>query len=417
MIILLFIIFLCLFNRYRRQKGTTKLLLFGYLVSSAFSLMKYLFQINIDESVDSLAILYYIVCIYILLFPYLKRGTYTSQNYYFPPRLIRIISFVLIIGGLVNLYYSVPRLFTIQTLVNNISDIRQAYYQGMDILNLGPQSLLEVLSNVLLYLSYLSPICCVYYYLRGNYKLAILLFLSSLARPVNLMTIGEREAILIWVSNYLFAYFFFLDEFTELARKKISKIGLLVSSPLLFFFILITFSRFSDSDGGIMSSIFTYAGDQPFNFSKYFTQLSSQALGGKLNFSYLFPEDERLTGLITDHFSSSIEVNAFASIVGSYFLDFGYWTIFVVFVVSIIFSVLFKVIARRTNGKLPFAHFFVLLFMYQILFIGIFYNDISSVYYVGCFFFVLGCLLLYSFFFTKEKGQCKNDVCLPQILS
>ena len=402
MVIILFLLFLSLFFKYKNIKGNTKVLLFFYLISVSVSLINYIFQIRLDEPINDFAVLYYLICLILLLYPFFKNGCFTYENYYFPPRLMKIISWVLIISGLINMVYSITELSSLVTNIEDFLSLRESYYHDIhsSSYHYVPKNSLHVLTNVISYVSYLCPICSLYYILKGNTKLFILLLIASLVTPIRLMLIGEREACLVVISNYIFAYYFFSDSFDDKIKRKIK---LTFSVPLIFlggFIVLMTFMRFNDRLG---ASLIAYIGEQPFNFSYFFNHLESQSLGGKLNFGYFFPEEEQLTEQINHCISSSKYLNVFGGIVGSLFLDFGYFTIVVCLIFSLFFSTLFKLFANKRNNKLPFVHFFLLLLLYQILFVGIFYNEYTTKYNVGTSFLLVVIFVLYDYYFVNHE--------------
>ena len=251
MVIILFIFFLFLFLRYKNKNGNTKVLLCFYLLSGFVSTINYIFQIKIDEPINDFAVLYYLICLYLLLFPFLKNGQFTYENYNFPPKLVKFLSWILIISCFINLTYSISELINSVTSYKDFLDLRAGYYHDIhnQIHNYENKSLIHIFSNVLLYISYLCPIFCFYYIIKGNKKFAIMLCISSLANPIDRMIIGEREACLVVISNYIFAYYFFRNSFSSKIKKKIKFILILVAISLGGFIILMTFLRFSDYIG------------------------------------------------------------------------------------------------------------------------------------------------------------------------
>lgn len=401
MVVILFLLFLFLFLRYKNKSGNTKVLLGFYLISSFFSLVNYIYQIVPYEHMNNFAILYYIICLYMLLYPFLKNGQFVYKDYDFSPKLLNIISWILIVTSIIAMAYNLTSLIPKVNKLDEFFELRANYYND---LRLGPknqtqqQPLLQTLANLPLYVSYLTPICCFYNILKGNNKLGILLLISSFSNPIRLMLVGEREASLVVIANFIFAYYFFCNDFTREMRKKVK---LLVSIPFIFlgaFIILMTILRFSD---GLVESLIVYIGYQPYNFIDFFDHLSSQTLDGRLNFGYLFPKEMRLVENLNYYVNSPKSLNVFAGIVGSLFLDFGYYTIFVCLLFSILFSTIFKRILSRNEKKLPFLHFFLQIFLYQVLFMGIFYNDYNSIYHIGVFLFTFIAIHIYVKYFLK----------------
>lgn len=378
MIVVYFILLLVLYCLLRKNTHQASLLLGLYLISAFFSLIKYFFSISIEEPINEFATFYYIVCIFIGLAPFLIFGRFNSNHYHLPSNLILYLSILVILGGLINLCYTIPRLFTLSTIVNNLRDIRAMYYQGDNPFAEDRMPLLELISNLIQYISFLAPLFCLYYYTNKKYILSTLLFIASLSSPFAGLLIGEREATLVWISNYLFSFVFFKSALDATKLRKIYRISFLLSFPLLLFLVIMTISRFSDEEGGVFNGIITYAGEQPFNFSYFFNHLSDQSLDGKLNFGYFFPTAQRINGQLNEYLSSPKYLNVFASFPGSFFLDFGYAAIFYIILISSI--VVFFLYKKRSQLKYSFFQLYILYLLFQILFMGIFYYDFTSSY-------------------------------------
>lgn len=171
--------------------------------------------------------------------------------------------------------------------------------------------------------------------------------------------------------------------------EKIRIFGIILVSPFILFIVAMTFARFENADGGVLSSLIVYIGDQPYNYSYQFSSINiaDQCLHGKLCFPYFFAQKEQLTGPLNDYINSPMYLNVFAGLPGSFLLDFGYYSIFVLVLFSMCFFFLTRY-KRKQTQKLGFNHLFIFLIYYQIVFMGLFYFRYSSKY------FVIMCLLV-----------------------
>lgn len=397
------IILLLIIKRKCRNKGVSYLLLLCYAGSALLSILVYHFIAD-DQNLYNIACIYYILCNLIFLYPFIKVGNFKSSDYIFPSKLINYLAKVLIVFGLISLFYTIPKLLTFQTLINNlseVSEIRSAYYQGdADILK--PSSFADVLANWCLYIMYLAPFCSVYFYSKGDYKLSILLFLAALSHPLHWLLIGEREATLIFISNYIFSFVFFSDSIDKTKLKKIIKLGFLAISPLIVFLVGMTVSRFGDRDNGALGSIISYGGDQPFNFSYFFKDINieQQKLGGVLCFSQFYPKSD-FTGDLNDYITSDKYLNVFAGAPGSFLLDFGYNAIIVIFLFSLTWTILLNSSAK--NKQRSFLSFILMYILFQILFMNIFYYDFKGSYVWIMNILLIVIIWLYEFVIYKKK--------------
>ncbi len=402
-IVLYFFVFVCLLYSYRNNRGTVAFLLLSFYAASAFLSVLELYVVKDHYPVSTVAILYFTCCILVSLWPFLILGKYDSRHFAIPDKFVQYLSVFLIFWGLIELYYSLIDLYEYrQILLTDMSEIRSMYYQGERISS-SKGNIIKVLAGWAHYIQYFSPFCCVYFYQRGSKKMALLLFWASLSLPVQKMTMGEREATLVFISNYLFCYTFFRNSMTKLDRARLIKKSLLLFSPFVLFFVLMTFFRFSMRTGGVESSLFEYGGNQPFLFSYFFSDLNveKQMLGGRYCFGYLFPEKERLTDHLNEYIFSHESLNRFAGMPGSFLLDFGYYAFFVVLFFAIIYLFFIKSTKRR-GGQFSFVTFFFLYFSYQILFMNIFYYDFSTYYGV-----IMNILLFVGIYCYTEMNKKK----------
>lgn len=207
---------------------------------------------------------------------------------------------------------------------------------------------------------------------RQNRILGILLIIVSSSSLISSLKIAERQGILLYIGNVLFSYLIFKNDFSKSIRNKILLISAIILGLSITLIGAISFSRFGEDSDTLISSLVDYSGIQPFNAAYFLEKLHNQALGGRLNFPFLTRTPMILQ--INDEISAAEYLNVFGSIVGSYYLDFGYFTVFVIIFVAILFYRLMNIFKRK--GSLLFFYFYCLYF--NIMFIGVFYNKYNS---------------------------------------
>lgn len=373
-----FFILLYIFNRINKEKTIRRWVYGLYCFSSFCSVLYYLFiPIKYEQSI--IAHIYYILCTLLLLYPIWYIGNKDCNDFELPERFIKASSYLLIFFGFISLYYTIPQLFTLKTYLNNLSEIRSAYYHQDNIFETS-NSFISILANWVSYIQFLSPFYCILNIVKRNYKIAVLLFIVSFVPALNNMLIGEREASVVVLSNFVFSYIFFFRDFTPKIIKRIKIIGALFLSILVIFIIYMTYSRFNES--GIGKSLLVYIGEQPFNFSYFFSNINiqEQYLGGRYTFGYLFPESQRLDGQLNEFINANEYLNVFAGIPGSFLLDFSYAAIFIILLFSRFFCSFFKEKNRKKNGKYGFSICLAYIIYYQIIFMGLFYFDFNRKY-------------------------------------
>lgn len=406
-IIIYFFIILIYFWPFRKENSIRRFILGLYLLSATVSVIKAFVNPG-NYPINPIAMLYYIICTLILLFPFRQLGYLNCNNFSLPPKFLSALSYCLIIFGAISWIYTVPKIFTIQTLVNNMSEVRNAYYKG-DLIFEGAASIWELLANWVTYIQYLSPFLCIYYFIKENTEWnkikAILLAIAALTPALNKIIIGEREATIIVFSNFLFAFIFWYPRFTKSQKRTLKLSSLFLVIPFALYVVLMTISRFGE-ENGIGDSLMVYVGEQPFNYSYFFTDIniSEQTLGGKLNFSYLFPEDEWLTEPLNYYISSKEFLNVFAAIPGAFIFDFGYYSIFIILLLSLCFYMTIK----RRNKRCNFNNFLSYIIYFQIIFMGMFYYDFTTKYAI-----YMSLIVYISYFLWNHINQ-SNKVSQPK---
>lgn len=371
MVIILIVLLYITKNLYKKDGVTPSLFLVsGYLLSTIVGIIYLIYYSEEIYDYSYFSMIYYIVCLVVFLFPLLK---YTGKSivFSFPKRTTNIISYILIVLGLIALFFEVKD-FNLAELMVNWLDARNEYYSDFGEFEVASSLSESIASNVKSLIFMCWPLAMFQLSKGRNKKLAILLIIASCCSLISSLKIAERQGLILYIANALFSYLVFKDEFSEAARRKILIFATVVIGLLVTLIGAITLSRFGEDNDSLISSLANYAGVQPFNAAYFLEELHSQALGGKLNFPFL--TGGGMIVLINEVISSSEFLNVFGSIVGSYYLDFGYFTIFVVAIVSCFFLKLMK--SFKKKGSLLFFFFYCLYF--NIMFVGVFYNKYNS---------------------------------------
>lgn len=397
--IVYFIVYLLFFIFYTKKNGKCvgSWLLLWYTIAAALTMWEfYTTPIN-STYLDLKATIYFLLCQIISLYPFLLLGKYDCRNFQYSESLFSYLGYILIGFGIYKLIYSSIDLYgNIEFLLGDMAQIRYAFYDNF--LNKHNISSFEKLTIIVNKIQYMSPFLAFYFLCKRKIKMAIWLFIASLGMPVGQMVHGEREGSLKYIVNIYFCYLFFSSVLSDDLRNKIKKIGYIVVFPFLLFIIAMTFSRFGKGfDGGLLHSIFLYGGDQPFFFTALFNDnnIINQLQDGRVNFQYFFPVKERVQGQINLFVDSDIYLNQFGGMPGSFFLDFGYNTIFIIALFTIIYLFLIRNAKLIADCIYPIHILFLFYFSFQVLYMNIFYFDFfdlfgvlfTLVFFVVCYFY------------------------------
>lgn len=395
-LLLYYSVLLILFFKCTRKLSIAKLVLGCYLLSCSFSIIGVATGYN-EVELDNIATMYYSFCMLISLCPIIFYANADCRYFTFNEKFIKYFSIILIVLSFIKIYYSMIHFSMLAVAASQLSDIRSNYYQGNTDF-FAPTSKIEVISNLIVYISYLSPYFGVYYLIKNKYFFASLLLLSSMCVPIDGLCIGEREASLKWLFNCLCAVLFFLPV-TSVRLKGILRTGSLVlMGPVVLFVMMMTVSRFGGDRVGIIKSLYIYAGAMPENFSYLFNEVNPM-IGGNLNFNFFMLGKEPLEGQYNEFISADRYLNVFAGMPGTLWLDFGYFTIIYVVFITMIMLVLMQ--KNKRYLRRSFLQFYFFIVQIQVLFMNVFYYDFFSKYLLFWFFIVSFILLLFSLFDKK----------------
>ena len=394
------LLFVVLLSTYKKKAGLSVgvLLLSFYTLSALLTFLESFEGSPNSDYLDLKATIYYAVCMLISLWPFLVLGKLDCRYFSISEGILKYLSYVLIFFGLIDFISSSIDLFNNRAiLMNDIGQLRMNFYDTMDEVA-GDRSIFDKLTIMVKYLQYLSPFCCIYFITKRKNTLAWLLFIASISFPLHNMVIGEREASLKFLANYAFCVIFFRPHLSHETKKKLLRGGLIGISPFILFIVVMTIARASITGISTGDNIFAYGGDQPFFFTHIFNDASiaSQALGGRMCFRYFFPINERMQNQINDYINSDIYLNQFGGLPGSFYLDFGYYAILVIALITLLYFMVIKG-ATKHDGKYPFYLLLLFYFSYQVCFMNIFYYDYIELY---AFFLTL---VLFLYCFAKEK--------------
>lgn len=295
------------------------------------------------------------------------------------------------IFGLISLIYLLP--YTATTFLQGAKDVRTSLQET----NVLPPTLLTTFS-VGISMFYPLYIFLIFYgFIKKINKLILfLLLLGILNGLVGGIVFAARDRFL-WVPLFLLINFWLWYPYLSYKLKQNFKYILIGFGVLsVFFLILFTFNRFSDSESGVLGSILVYFGAQPYIFAETIEQHNVSLFYG---LDLRFPLFIELLGLNLD---VSIRDTPYQWMFGTLFSDFymmGGWLycLLLIFLLNILYIYLY-------NNKRDEPWIFILFFLLhiQILTQGIFYFSLG---FPGGNFYILLTVILAIFlsFINKVK--------------
>ncbi len=212
---------------------------------------------------------------------------------------------------------------------------------------------------------------------------AIVLLFSSLSYVIYILAYVGRDGIVFWGMNAAMVFLVFRHHLSIGDKGKLYGLFIFLMALLALPFVVITVSRFFDSDTNGFLSILEYFGSQISNFSDYFV-IERPMTFGLQNFSLIYGIGCDFVGATCPTFSDIKEVVfyeylkqdkapwLFATFVSDLAADFGYvGALFMVLVLSFISR---KASSYKSEGKcLTLARLLLILFLFNIPYWGVFY--------------------------------------------
>lgn len=284
-------------------------------------------------------------------------------------KIVRYFFNIVLISSFLSMLYFIPFAF-IGLFIGNISDNRFANNLLSD--QMGKFGLINTFFSLISNLFMINMINAVIRFNERKFKSGVICIIASLSYVLYVLAYVGRDGIVYWIFSIIFFYIFFKRFIPKNYIKKILVIFTLILCILLFFFILITYSRFSETNYGFFWSIISYIGQPVGNFNDFW-YLDLPLLKGAQN----FPIIEKI-GLIEykdinldKYFSEAGLVTwIFKTFVGSLIYDFGKTGTF--FILSFL-ALINYFTNKNIDKKIHLSQLLVFILFFQIVYWGVFY--------------------------------------------
>lgn len=200
---------------------------------------------------------------------------------------------------------------------------------------------------------------------------AFLFLVSSLSYPIYVLVffVG-RDGIVFWTMCFFVNYVIFKNFITARQRKKIKKYFLFIVGGGVYAFAMISFFRFASRPEGVFYYIFSYYGQQYFNFVDLF-QANFASFFSSFNFDTL--DFSFLIDSVTNEIvSQGVRTDVFRFFFGSWLLWWGkVGLVVILFLYCVVFlSVTLKITKKKC---IKIEDFILFQLFYNITMFGVFY--------------------------------------------
>lgn len=220
----------------------------------------------------------------------------------------------------------------------------------------------------------------------GGYSLgrAILLMFGSLSYVMYVLAYVGRDGSIYWLMTALLVFLVFREQMPATVRRKIivlgASLGVLVLLPLM----VITTSRFSQTDFGVGGSLFEYFGSQLHHFSD-FASITRPVTDGSMNFPMVTQAYCSMFGnfrcetwadirpyIFGQYLGQGKAPWLFGTYVSDFVADFGYTGTFL-FVLIFSFLCHRACVGRDHLARLTLSRLLLILFYFLTPYWGVFY--------------------------------------------
>lgn len=353
--------------------NVSSFLIFIYLVSSVAAVSLPLFFGKYTDRIISLeSVLYLISCLFLCLQPIVYFGNKFSIVSRFPTnKVLDKITAALIPLVLVYILLQVSSAISVLKSDNLL-------YERMLVLNTEtkPAGFLNYFEAIGASAVFILIILFFYYKIQKRSGLRmILLLICSLSPMIDSIANVSRSRAFSLIIYISFSILFFREFLKSYLTKKIKLIIGICIILILVFVYSITASRFSYTEEPIYVSIIDYWGQSFINFSREYDTFFNGIFWGRLNFAVLFPSSMQVANTnLTATYGLPYDVNVFSTFVGSFYLDFGIFTI----IVCVIFNTLLNLILNTKFIKKYIIKFFIFTVYWHAWVLGVFYYLLSS---------------------------------------
>lgn len=254
-----------------------------YVITSicAFAMYKAELISAEQSSVGLLSTLVYCVLITLSILPLYTFDKKGNRNIHISnPQLIKIlIYFYFFCFFFLALFYWRDIVFRVA--LGDWNDVRLSAAMGSGYSVRQASGLLRPITIVLNVMSSISFVMLPVFfitmiYTNMHYRYSIMAMIGSLSTFIVAILAADRSRIFIWLIILGMCLFYFWKNLSDFARRRVITILITIVSLTVVYLVIVTISRYGDSEAGAFSSIVTYAGQPYHNFCYFFENFNNQ---------------------------------------------------------------------------------------------------------------------------------------------
>ena len=344
-------------------------------------------------------------CTFLFIYPFMSFNEERKKTILLPSRrILNLFSNTIIALSFFSISYSIPTVSNIFQL-ENLAAARTDLELGTVYQNPG---LLNTIASVAASLNIFAIVLFFIYSAIGNCKTRLmLLFISSFSEPIQVLTFVGRDGVVFWIFATTFCYLLFRPYLSEETNSKYKKYLIIALIIVLIPFLLISISRFGESEYGILGGVISYLG-QGFICGPLLFGVDNLKLLNGLCFPLFF----EITGITPPVYPGLVQhgdwlSNYFSTTVGDFYYNFGSIGLATILIIH---NVYFRIRVVSNHSKyFPFYTIIIYALYFRIVAEGVFYFREGT---RGGNLFIL--LMLFAGFYFRNLN-CHNGVKLQRL--
>lgn len=373
------IVTIAVYQKKRKHFDAGSVLLCSYLLYSVISLVLYNSDTPFDnfKSVRLLPFIYLYLMLMLAFSPILKYDDSRINEIQKPTTVfLNTVCIIFIVASLVQLPDIISDFSTnILKLLFTDSGGQELYAESLSNAYSTGDGNIANLASIISNTFGNFGILLLFYYLtlKKHSKLILIgLFLSCIINILTNISLGERGPISAVILSMIITYFALKKFFRPQINKAVKIIGIIIVVATAVPLIALTTSRFGGLDGGPLSSVYYYVGQENLYFNNYGLDNGGIRYGDRT-----FPLFKKMLGFdnVPNNFTErrqkypNLEINdeVFIGFVGDFSLDFGP---FVAPIIFILFTLFILLKTRIRNRRILFHQLILLHFVMCVCMLG-----------------------------------------------
>ncbi len=331
--------------------------------------------------------------------------------------LSRVFEYTLLVGGFLAIGFFLPH--AARALSGSIDINRRDLYLQQEILGgFGiVNSIFSLISNMFI-------IAIVYSFMnmmprngKRNVIKAYLLLFSSFSYVIYIFAYVGRDGVVYWIMSFVFCFLLFKDFLSKNDLRQLKRVFIYSLPVIAIPFMMISISRFSESNEGVGYNVLYYAGQQIVTFNDHYS-IDVPIQYGRGAFPVFIDVIEKVGFTVKatpeklERFKYYLDYDVapwrFSTFIGSLKSNFGkIGTLIFLFAMSLLTR---KIIKKTSKTRIfKFSNLLLFILLYQVVYWGVFYFRMYSTNY-----YILAVILLF-IMFKVGRSRKLSEVYLKNV--